>query len=133
VTRRDPQGLPETTMTWHTPTTEDALRKEAVDLATDVASVMVGEKDRVRPEHAYVIAMECVRMADRIQKARMAALPHEARALFGEARSAALRAMIGLDRAGAHSDLPRGPTEGIHRRLHELAQALGALSRDDPG
>lgn len=119
-------------MNWHTPTAEDSLRKEAVDLATDVASLMVGEKGRVRPEHAYVLAMECVRIADRIQKARMAALPHEAREFFGEARSAALRAMIGLDRAGAHTDLPGEPAAGIHRRIHELALALGALAREDP-
>lgn len=119
-------------MTWNTPTAEDALRKEAVDLATDVASLMVEAKGLVRPEHAYVLAMECVRIADRIQKARMAALPHESRAFFGEARESALRALIGLERAGAHSDLPRGPADGIHRRIHELALALGALSREEP-
>ena len=116
-------------MTWHTPTTEDELRREAVNLATDVTSLLVGEKERVRPEHAYVVAMECVRIADRIQQARMAALPHQARALFAEARTAALRAMIGLDRIGAHSPLPGEPAEGVHRRLHELALALGALAR----
>ena len=120
-------------MTWHTPTTEDELRREAVNLATDVTSMLVGEKDRVRPEHAYVLAMECVRIADRIQKARMAALPHEARGFFAEARTAALRAMIGLDRTGAHTPLPGNPTEGIHRRLHDLALALGALARGVDG
>jgi hypothetical protein len=117
-------------MTWHTPTTEDALRKAAIDLATDVASLMVSEKEQVRAEHAYVLAMECVRIADRIQKARLAALPHEAREQFEEARTATVRAIIGLDRAGAHGPLPKAATDGIHSRLSELALALGALSRE---
>jgi hypothetical protein len=118
-------------MTWHTPTTEDPLRKEAIDLATDVTSLLLSERERIRPEHAYQVAMECVRMADRILKARTANLPHEARAFFEEARVAAGRAMIGLERTEA-PDLPPGsPTAAIHRRLRDLGLALGALARDE--
>ena len=117
-------------MTWHTPTTDDPLRKEAIDLATDVTALMLSEKDRVRPEHAYLLAMECVRMADRIQKARMAALPHEARMFFEEARTAAVKAMIGLERTEAPVPLPGNPAAAIHRRLRDLGLAMGALAAE---
>jgi hypothetical protein len=100
-----------------------------VALATDVAALMVTLRDTVRAEDAYVLAMECVRASDRILKARRENFPWEASARFLEARTAALRAMIALDRAGAHSDIPRRDADGLHRRLHELALALGALAR----
>lgn len=116
-------------MSGREPTTEDPLRREAVDLATDVASFLVSIREKVRSDIAYVLAMECVRTADRILRARQENFPWEACARFAEARTAALRAMVALDRAGAHGDLPRAEVEGIHRRLHDLVLALGALSR----
>lgn len=120
-------------MTMRTPTTDDVLRKEAIDLATDMASLMLRFRDQVRPEHAYSLAMECVRVAGRIQKARESALPWEAAAVFEEARTAAVRSMVALDRAGAHAALPRDETAVLHHRLHDLALALGALSREAAG
>ena len=120
-------------MTYRTPTTDDPLRREAVNLATDAAAMMVGCREAVRPEHAYVLAMECVRIADRIQKAREAALPWEAAEFFAEARHAALRGMIALDRAGAHATLPGAEVDSLNGRLHDLALALGALAREGEG
>lgn len=116
-------------MTMRTPTTDDVLRKEAVDLATDVASLMVRHRGAVRPEHAYLLAMECVKIAGRILDARCQALPWEAAALFEEARHSTVRAMVALDRAGAHATLPGREVASLHRRFHDLALALGALSR----
>lgn len=110
-------------------TTDDPLRKEAVALATDVAALLVTLRESVRPGDAYVLAMECVRAADRILRARKENFPWEARARFAEARTAALRAMVALDRAGAHAPIPREAADGFHRRLHDLALALGALAR----
>lgn len=113
------------------PTTDDPLRQEAVNLATDVAAFLVSIRETVRAEHAYVIAMECVRIADRILRARQENFPWEAAARFAEARTAALRAMIALDRAGAHAPLPRGEVDAIHGRLHDLAMTLSVLARPE--
>jgi len=113
------------------PTTDDPLHTAAVDIATDAASLLVELRDRVRPEHAYVLAMECVRAADRILRARREALPWEAAARFAEGRTAALRALIAVDRAGAHAVLPRERVAALEARLHDLALALGALARPE--
>jgi hypothetical protein len=112
-----------------TPTTDDVLRKEAVDLATDVASLMVRHRGAVLPEHAYLLAMECVKTAGRILDARCQALPWEAAALFEEARTSTVRAMVALDRAGAHATLPSREVAALNRRFHDLSLALGALAR----
>jgi len=117
-------------VTMRTPTTDDVLRKEAVDLATDVASLMVRFRGAVRPEHAYQVAMECVKVAGKIQEAREKALPWEGAALFREAGTSAVRAMVALDRAGAHAPLPQREVAMLDRRFHELALALGALARE---
>jgi len=116
-----------------TPTADDALRKEAVDLSTDVTSLLVNRKDLLRPEDAYLMAMECVRMADRILRARQAALPHAAREFFLEARTAAQRTLVALEREGArHPHLEREMAP-LYRRLHLLALTLGELgSKEDP-
>ncbi|MHC4821968.1 MAG: hypothetical protein ACYTDX_09650 [Planctomycetota bacterium] len=112
----------------HTPTAEDALRKEAVDLATDLTSLMIGHQDSFEPESAYQVAMECVRAADRIQKARRAHSPQIARRLYIEARTSTQRAMFSLDRAGAHATLPEKETLSAYSRLHFLAMTLTALA-----
>src|SRR5258706_9775075 len=112
-----------------TPTTDDVLRKEAVDLATDVASLMVRHRGAVRPEHAYLLAMECVKIAGRILDVRCQALPWVASSLFEEARTSTVRAMVALDRAGAHASLPPREVAGLNRRFHDLALTLGALAR----
>lgn len=111
------------------PTTGDPLHAEAVALATDVASLLVSLREKVRPEHAYVLAMECVRAPDRLLKARREEAPRRSRAFLEEARTALVRAMIALDRAGAHAPLPREEVDALHRRLHRLALSLGALAR----
>jgi hypothetical protein len=113
-----------------TPTTDDVLRKEAVDLATDVATLALECRDRVRPGDAYIVAMECVKVAGHIQSARERALPWAATRDFERARLAAGRALTALDRAGAHADLPPEAVEALGRRLSELALALAALARD---
>jgi hypothetical protein len=120
-------------MTMRTPTADDVLRREAVNLATDATSFLVRFRETVRPEHAYIVAMECVRIADRIQKARETAFPWETVQFFDEARVAAVRAMVALDRTGAHATLPREETDAIAHRLHDLALALGALAREGEG
>lgn len=128
---KGPRKGPETTaVSMRTPTTDDVLRKEAVDLATDVASLMVRFRGVVRPEHAYLLAMECVRVAGKIQEARDKALPWEGAALLKEAGTSAVRAMVALDRAGAHAPLPGREVTDLNRRFHDLALALGALARE---
>jgi hypothetical protein len=116
-------------MPMRTPTTDDFLRKEAVDLATDTAALLLEYRREVPPERAYALAMECVRIADRIQGARREALPAGAARRFGEAWLAAVRSLTGLDRIRARTDLPEARAEALHRRLHLLALALGALAR----
>ena len=117
-------------MPMRTPTTDDFLRKEADDLATAAASLLVEFRDEVGPERSYALAMECVRIADRIQQARRAPLPTVASRRFGEAWIATVRSLAGLDRIRARTDLPDGRAEAIYRRLHLLALALGALARE---
>jgi len=107
---------------------EDTLRQEAVDLATDIVSLLVDSKGIVRPEDAYVISMECVRVADRIGKARQADLPHEARRLFGEAQTSAQKALVALDRAGALYPVPREEAARLGKRLNLLVVALRAMA-----
>jgi len=116
-------------MTMRTPTTDDVLRKEAVDIATDAASLLLKCRGVVAPERSYALAMECVRVADRILHARTAPLPTVASRRFGEAWLAAVRAIANLDRIRARADLPEEEAEDIHRRLHRLALVLGALAR----
>lgn len=117
-------------MTMRTPSTDDVLRKEAVDLATDAAGFLVEHRGSVPPDCAYTLAMHCVRVADRIQRAREVGVPPSASRLFGEAWLAAVRALMTLDRARALADLPHRQAEALHRRLHRLALALGALARE---
>lgn len=117
-------------MTMRTPTTDDVLRKAAVDIATDTASLLVECRSIVSPERAYSLAMECVRIADRILRAREAPLQTEASLRFGEAWLAAVRALAALDRIRARADLPEEAAEDIYRRLHRLALLLGTLARE---
>jgi len=117
-------------MAMRTPSTDDVLRKEAVDLATDATGFLVEHRAAVPPECAYTLAMHCVRVADRIQRAREIGVPPSASRLLGEAWLATVRAMATLDRARALADLPDAPAEALHGRLHRLALALGALARE---
>jgi len=117
----------------HNSTTGDALRNEAVDIAVDVTSMMVRFREKVRPDHSYVLAMECCRIADKIQKARDTALPWIAKDFFEEGRTCAVRSMIALDRAGAHTALPGPECRALNRRLHDMALALGALAGETTG
>jgi hypothetical protein len=74
--------------------------------------------------------MECVRVAGKIQEAREKALPWEGAELFREAGTSAVRAMVALDRAGAHAPLPMKEVDALQRRFHDLALTLGALARE---
>jgi hypothetical protein len=111
------------------PTTIDALHREAVDLATDVASLALEQRAVLRPEHAYPLAMECVRCAGRIQEARHEALPWKAADRYREALTSGIRAKVALDRAGAHSPLPPKEVSALERRLRDLCLALSMLAR----
>jgi hypothetical protein len=111
-----------------TPNTAEEVRAEAIALATDVTALLVRHRGEVRPEQAYVLAMECVRVADRVLKGDGEPLPWEAAARFMEARTAAVRALVALDRAGAHADLPPLEVREIEGRMHRVALALADLA-----
>ena len=117
-------------------TSDDVLRREAIDLATDATSLLVSCREAFRPEHAYAMAMECVRVADRIQSAHDQALPWEVARCYREARMAAVRARTALERTGTRSPLlgkVDPEVERIHHRLNNLAFALGALAQGPAG
>jgi hypothetical protein len=115
-----------------TPTTDDFLHREAVDLCTDLASLLLRHRGAVRPEDAYGAAMECVRIAGHLLGARDASLPEESAARYRDARTSVQRVLVALDRAGARCPFPAEEIGGLERRFHELAQALGALGGAGP-
>jgi len=110
-----------------TPTTDDFLHREAVDLCTDLTSLLLRHRGTVRPEDAYGAAMECVRIAGHLLGAQAASLPGEAAERYRDARTSVLRVMVALDRAGAFSPFPPREIGPLERRFHELALALGAF------
>ncbi len=112
----------------NTDSSEDVLRREAVDLATDVAAVLLDLRAIIAPRDAYLVSMECVRIADRIQRARAATEREEIRTRFREGRTAAQRALVALERMGAIYGVPRKHTDGVYRRIHLLATTLNALA-----
>ncbi len=113
---------------FHTPTARDVLNAEAVDLATDVATLLLEFRDRIETGESVGLAMTCLEISDRILKARRATLPGESRVFLGEARTCALRTMVALERLGAHEKIPRHKEAPLYRRLSGLAAALGALA-----
>ena len=114
-------------MTTRTPSTDDPLHRTAVDLCTDLASLLLAHRESVRPADAYGAAMDCVRVAGHILRAGAAGSPREAMAAYRDARTSALRVMVALARAGAFAPFPPREVGPVERRLHDLARALGAL------
>ena len=112
----------------HTPTAQDILHSEAVNLATDMAGMLHEFRDRVGPEEAFGIANEILTLSDHVLKARMSVTTEKSRAHFGEARTVCQRALVALDRLAARSRIPLMRSVDIHERLSGLARALGALS-----
>jgi len=112
----------------HTPTANDLLHSEAVNLATDMASMLHEFRERVGSEEAFGLAAEVLTLSDHILKARLSVTTDKARQHFGEGRTVCLRALVALERLAARSKIPLLRSAGIHERLSDLARAMGALS-----
>jgi len=112
----------------HTPTATDLLHTEAVNLATDMASMLHEFRDRVGTEEAYGLAAEVLTLSDHILKSRLSVTTEKSREHFGHARTVCLRALVALERLAARSKIPLLRSADIHERLSGLARALGALS-----
>jgi len=112
----------------HTPTAHDILHTEAVNLATDVAGLLLEYRDRVGSEEAFAIATEILSLSDHVLKARKSVISPKARDHFAAARLVCLRAMVALERFAARSRIPLMKSASLNARLSSLASALGALS-----
>ena len=115
-----------------TPTAHDLIHTEAVNLATDVADLLIEFRDRVGADEAYDIATEILTLSELVLKARASVTAPKAREHFGEARTVCQRAMVALERFATRSRIPLMRSAGLHGRLSALATALGALS-EEPG
>jgi len=111
-----------------TPTARDILHTEAVNLATDVAGLLLEYRDRVGAEEAFAIATEVLTLSEVVLKARRSVISSKAREHFAEGRTVCLRAMVALERFAARSRIPLMKSASLHTRLSSLASALGALS-----
>jgi hypothetical protein len=116
----------------HTPTAHDLIHTEAVNLATDVAGLLLEFRDRVGTDEAYDIAQQVLALSERVLEARRSVTTPKARQHFGDARTICLRAMVALERFAARSHIPLVRSANLHTRLSGLATALGALSEDPP-
>jgi hypothetical protein len=112
----------------HTPTANDLLHTEAVNLATDMAAMLHEFRDRVGSEEAFGLAAEILTLSDHILKARLSVTTDKSREHFAHARTVCLRALVALERLAARSHIPLLRSADIHERLSSLARALGALS-----
>ena len=128
---REEADVPEVDMT-HTPTAHDILHTEAVNLATDVAGLLLEYRDRIGAEEAFSIATEILSLSEHVLKARKSVISPKAREHFAAGRLVCLRAMVALERFAPRSRVPLMKSTGLHSRLSGLAAALGALS-EDPG
>ena len=116
----------------HTPTAHDLLHTEAVNLATDMADMLLEFRERVGSEEAYALAAEVLTLSDCILKARMSVTTDKAREHFASGRTLCQRAMIALERLAARCKIPLVRSAAVHDRLSSLAKALGALSEKPP-
>lgn len=112
----------------HTPTAHDIIHTEAVNLATDVAGLLLEYRDRVGPDEAFAIATEVLSLSDIVLKARRSVISPKAREHFAAARTVCQRAMVALERFAARNRVPLMKSASLHARLSSLASALGALS-----
>jgi hypothetical protein len=116
----------------HTPTANDLLHTEAVNLATDTATMLAEFRDRVGAEEAFALAGEVLTLSDHILKARQSVTTPKAREHFAAARTVCQRTLVALERLGARSRIPLLRSAALHERLSHLAGALGALSERPP-
>ena len=116
----------------HTPTANDLLQSEAVNLATDMAAMLHEFRDRVGPDEAFGLAAEVLTLSDHILKARLSVTTEKSREHFGHGRTVCQRALVALERLAARSRIPLLRSASIHERLSQLARALGALSERPP-
>jgi len=114
-----------------TPTARDLLHTEAVNLATDVASMLLEFRERVGTEEAYALAHEILGLSDRILLARKSVTTDKARQHFDGGRTVCQRTMVALDRLAARHRIPLVRSAGLHEHLSGMAKALGALSESD--
>lgn len=115
-----------------TPTARDLLHTEAVNLATDVAAMLLEFRDRVGPDEAYSLAHEVLGLSDRILLARQSVTTVKARQHFAGGRTVCQRTMVSLDRLAARHLVPLMRSAGLHEHLSGMAKALGALSEAPP-
>lgn len=113
-----------------TPTAHDILHTEAVNLATDVAGLLLEYRDRVGAEEAFAIATEVLSLSELVLKARRSVVSPKAREHFAAGRIVCLRAMVALEKFAARSRIPLMKSAALNARLGSLATALGALSED---
>ncbi|MCK6480284.1 MAG: hypothetical protein L6R43_09070 [Planctomycetes bacterium] len=111
-----------------TPTARDILHSEAVNLATDVAGLLLEYRDRVGAEEAFAIASEILSLSHHVLRARRSVVSAKARDHFAAARTVCQRAMVALERFAARSRIPLMKSAGLHSRLSSLSCALGALA-----
>lgn len=112
----------------HTPTAHDVIHTEAVNLATDVAGLLLEFRDRIGAGEAYAIATEVLSLSDLVLKARRSVTTQKSREHFAEARTVCQRAMVALERFAARSRIPLVKSADFHGRLSSMASALGALA-----
>lgn len=111
-----------------TPTARDLLHTETVNLATDVAGMLLEFRDRVGTEEAFGLAQEVLGLSDRILLARQSVTSEKSRQHFAGAKTVCQRTMVAMDRLAARHRIPLIRSAGLHERLSSLAKALGALS-----
>ena len=116
----------------HTPTANDLLHTEAVNLATDTATMLHEFRDRVGPDEAFAVASEVLGLSDHVLKARISVTSDKSREHFAAARTICQRTMIAIERLAARSRIPLVRSAAIHEKLSGLANAFHALSEKPP-
>jgi hypothetical protein len=116
----------------HTPTANDILHTEAVNLATDTATMLHEFRDRVGPDEAFAVATEVLGLSDHVIKARDSVTTEKAREHFAQARTVCQRTLIAMERLAARNRIPLMRSANLHERLSSLARALQALSERPP-
>jgi hypothetical protein len=111
------------------PTRPTDLHRAAVDLATDVAAVLVDRAGSLPADEAYRLGMEGVRTAERLLRAAAADSAREAAEAFEAARLGAARIVVALDRLAALYPLPEEAAQ-VSRRAGRLAHAIAEV-RDE--
>jgi hypothetical protein len=111
----------------YTPTARDVLHAEAVNLATDVTTMLLEYREVVGPEEAFSVATGILGLSERILKARASVTGEKAREHFYEARLLCQRTMVALERLAARCRIPLVRSTDLHERLSALAGAMGAL------